>query len=141
MGAGAAAGKAGEKPAAEGRPEATPVAEKIEQGLRDMAGRMGEEAGVELNEEQKKKTADAMGKGITDFFELARQRRNGDITDEEFREKAQELREQTMKGLEGTIGPEQMEKIRKRMEEMRNRRRPGGGDPGGAGGGGGDEAF
>jgi len=135
-------GEAKGEPGGEARAKAPadPIADTVRRGIKDAVDANDE---LGLTEKQKEKAADAIGKGIGDFFTLMQKRRDGEITDEEFREQVQELREKARENLEGNLTEEQREKMRERMEEMRNRRgRRGGGDEGGGGeGGGADEAF
>ena len=113
------------------------LARGIEDGMKELAKRAGEDAGVDVTEDQQKKTADAIGKSIGGFMDLMRQRRNGEITEEEFREQARQLRERTREAVEGNFTPEQIQQMRERFG---NRRRRDGNDGDGDAGGGGDDA-
>jgi len=120
---------------AKGKAPADPVADTVRRGIKEAVDANDE---LGLTEDQKEKAADAIGKGIGDFFTLMQKRRDGEITDEEFREQVQQLRNRAREDLDGNLTEEQREKMRERIEEMRNR---GGGGGGAAEGGAADEAF
>jgi hypothetical protein len=138
-GARAPAGTAAGGEDAAGAP-AAPAQGNAEPLVRAIAEQAGQELG--MTDQQQEKVAETITKGMGDFMTLIQQRRDGQITDEEFRQKMTELREQGRKAFEENLTEEQREQMRQRRDEWRRRREEGGERPlredgGGAGG----EAF
>ncbi len=87
--------------------------DKVEKNVRGLAEaflkgmRPDQKDGEGGDKAEDKKLAEGTDKAITEGFDLWRQRREGKITDEEFRRRSRELREKMFKefgGFEGMFG-------------------------------------